>query len=231
MSHEIKCTGVHDFRFCVWLINKCSPFLLTVKTASSVMGMQVLLGKGLQWRISTRRESMVLMERPLDYLAYSTVLYSSTRNIINCLGFGMSGHPWSTYLVVHIGHGGARAAEYVKQHLFSNLIKHPKFISDIKSAIGMALIIHALRSKNNCSQPKRWLWFLCTFLAAETYNHTDSEFLKAESSHTRDAGSTASTAILVGDRLLVANVGDSRAVVCRGGDGKSLNLMCVTYFS
>uniref|UniRef100_A0A0E0CFN2 protein-serine/threonine phosphatase n=1 Tax=Oryza meridionalis TaxID=40149 RepID=A0A0E0CFN2_9ORYZ len=86
------------------------------------------------------------------------------------------------------GHGGARAAEYVKQHLFSNLIKHPKFISDIKSAI------------------------------AETYNHTDSEFLKAESSHTRDAGSTASTAILVGDRLLVANVGDSRAVVCRGGD-------------
>uniref|UniRef100_A0A0D9VC94 protein-serine/threonine phosphatase n=1 Tax=Leersia perrieri TaxID=77586 RepID=A0A0D9VC94_9ORYZ len=86
------------------------------------------------------------------------------------------------------GHGGARAAEYVKQHLFSNLIKHPKFISDTKSAI------------------------------AETYNHTDSEFLKAESSHTRDAGSTASTAILVGDRLLVANVGDSRAVVCRGGD-------------
>ncbi|KAL5213452.1 hypothetical protein ABZP36_024299 [Zizania latifolia] len=85
------------------------------------------------------------------------------------------------------GHGGARAAEYVKQHLFSNLIKHPKFISDTKSAI------------------------------AETYNHTDSEFLKADSSHTTDAGSTASTAILVGDRLLVANVGDSRAVVCRGG--------------
>ncbi|MED6207544.1 putative protein phosphatase 2C 59 [Stylosanthes scabra] len=55
------------------------------------------------------------------------------------------------------GHGGARAAEYVKQHLFSNLIKHPKFISDTKSAI-------------------------------------------------------------VGDRLLVANVGDSRAVICRGGN-------------
>ncbi|KAG0475622.1 hypothetical protein HPP92_015308 [Vanilla planifolia] len=77
------------------------------------------------------------------------------------------------------GHGGARAAEYVKQHLFSNLIKHPKFISDTKSAI------------------------------AETYNHTDSEFLRSENSQNRDAGSTASTAILVGDRLLVANVGDS----------------------
>ncbi|KAL5699662.1 protein-serine/threonine phosphatase [Ranunculus cassubicifolius] len=86
------------------------------------------------------------------------------------------------------GHGGARAAEYVKQNLFSNLIKHPKFITDTKSAI------------------------------ADAYNHTDSEFLKAENSQNRDAGSTASTAILVGDRLLVANVGDSRAVICRGGN-------------
>ncbi|CAN8265081.1 unnamed protein product [Cochlearia groenlandica] len=86
------------------------------------------------------------------------------------------------------GHGGARAAEYVKRHLFSNLVTHPKFISDTKSAI------------------------------ADAYNHTDSELLKSENSHTRDAGSTASTAILVGDRLLVANVGDSRAVICRGGN-------------
>ncbi|GMH07957.1 hypothetical protein Nepgr_009797 [Nepenthes gracilis] len=86
------------------------------------------------------------------------------------------------------GHGGARAAEYVKQHLFSNLINHPKFISDTKSAI------------------------------AEAYNRTDTEFLKLDNSQNRDAGSTASTAILVGDRLLVANVGDSRAVICRGGE-------------
>ncbi|XP_030448857.1 probable protein phosphatase 2C 59 [Syzygium oleosum] len=85
------------------------------------------------------------------------------------------------------GHGGARAAEYVKQNLFSNLIRHPKFISDTKSAI------------------------------ADAYSHTDSEFLKSENNQNRDAGSTASTAILVGDRLLVANVGDSRAVICRGG--------------
>ncbi|MCL7037684.1 hypothetical protein MKW94_002695 [Papaver nudicaule] len=91
-------------------------------------------------------------------------------------------------LVAISGHGGARAAEYVKQNLFSNLISHPKFISDTKSAI------------------------------ADAYNHTDSEFLKSENTQNRDAGSTASTAILVGDRLLVANVGDSRAVICRGGN-------------
>ncbi|GFQ06176.1 probable protein phosphatase 2c 59 [Phtheirospermum japonicum] len=85
------------------------------------------------------------------------------------------------------GHGGARAAEYVKQNLFTYLLKHPKFISDTRSAI------------------------------AEAYTHTDSEFLKSENNQNRDAGSTASTAILVGNRLLVANVGDSRAVICRGG--------------
>ena len=57
-------------------------------------------------------------------------------------------------------------------------------------------------------------------LPADAYNHTDSELLESENSHTRDdAGSTASTAILVGDRLLVANVGDSRAVICRAGNG------------
>lgn len=37
------------------------------------------------------------------------------------------------------GHGGARAAEYVKHNLFSNLIRHPKFISDTKSAIGILM--------------------------------------------------------------------------------------------
>ncbi|ONK68476.1 uncharacterized protein A4U43_C05F12130 [Asparagus officinalis] len=84
-------------------------------------------------------------------------------------------------------HGGVRAAEYVKQNLFSNLINHPKFRSDTKSAI------------------------------AEAYSHTDSEFLKSETTQNKDVGSTASTAILVGDKLLVANVGDSRVVMCKGG--------------
>ncbi|MBA0634601.1 hypothetical protein Godav_029204, partial [Gossypium davidsonii] len=115
------------------------------------------------------------------------------------------------------GHGGVRAAEYVKQNLFSNLIKHPKFISDTKSAIGYLLITvsHgcdfpsglAITCLLNCFQPP-----------ADAYNHTDSEFLKSENNQNRDAGSTASTAILVGNRLLVANVGDSRAVICRGGN-------------
>ncbi|XP_020520891.1 probable protein phosphatase 2C 59 isoform X2 [Amborella trichopoda] len=53
---------------------------------------------------------------------------------------------------------------------------------------------------------------------ADAYNHTDSEFLKSENNQHRDAGSTASTAVIVGDCLLVANVGDSRVIICRDGN-------------
>ena len=38
-----------------------------------------------------------------------------------------------------------------------------------------------------------------------------------ENNQHRDVGSTALTATLVGDYLLVANVGDSRVVLCRNG--------------
>ncbi|KAK9665242.1 hypothetical protein RND81_14G099800 [Saponaria officinalis] len=85
------------------------------------------------------------------------------------------------------GHGGSRAAEYLKQHLFENLMKHPQFMTDTKLAI------------------------------SETYKKTDSEFLDAEKDTCRDDGSTASTAILVQNHLYVANVGDSRAVVSKAG--------------
>ncbi|GJN19490.1 hypothetical protein PR202_gb06772 [Eleusine coracana subsp. coracana] len=88
-----------------------------------------------------------------------------------------------------LGHGGSRAAEYLKEHLFENLIKHPEFLTDTKLAI------------------------------SETYQKTDTDFLESECSAFRDDGSTASTAVLVGDRLYVANVGDSRAVISKAGKG------------
>jgi serine/threonine protein phosphatase PrpC len=54
--------------------------------------------------------------------------------------------------------------------------------------------------------------------ADDAYKSTDSEFLESDSTQNQ-CGSTASTAVLVGDRLFVANVGDSRAVISRGGSG------------
>lgn len=85
------------------------------------------------------------------------------------------------------GHGGPRAAEYLKDHLFENLLNHPQFMTDTKLAI------------------------------SETYLKTDMDFLDSESNTYRDDGSTASTAVFVGNQLYVANVGDSRAVISKEG--------------
>ncbi|KAJ6790566.1 putative protein phosphatase 2C 52 [Iris pallida] len=91
------------------------------------------------------------------------------------------------------GHGGSRAAEYLKENLFENLLKHPKFMTDTKLAI------------------------------RETYQKTDADFLDAEKNTLRDDGSTASTAVLVGNHLYVANVGDSRAVISKAGKAIQLS--------
>ncbi|KAL2540239.1 putative protein phosphatase 2C 76 [Abeliophyllum distichum] len=85
------------------------------------------------------------------------------------------------------GHGGSRAAEYLKEHLFENLMKHPEFITNTKLAI------------------------------SETYQQTDRDFLESEKDTFRDDGSTASTAVLVGNHLYVANVGDSRTIISKAG--------------
>ncbi|KAL9260713.1 putative protein phosphatase 2C 11 [Drosera capensis] len=92
------------------------------------------------------------------------------------------------------GHGGFRTAEYLKNNLFNNLCRHPNFIKDTKSAI------------------------------IEAFIQTDADYLKEEKGQQKDAGSTASTTSLVGDRLFVANVGDSRVVASREGSAVPLSV-------
>lgn len=48
---------------------------------------------------------------------------------------------------------------------------------------------------------------------------TDQRYLQADAGENRDDGCTAVTAVLVGQKLVVAHVGDSRAVLLRAGQG------------
>ncbi|KAK2659367.1 hypothetical protein Ddye_005900 [Dipteronia dyeriana] len=92
------------------------------------------------------------------------------------------------------GHGGSRTAEYLKNNLFKNLSTHPDFIKDTKTAI------------------------------VEAFRQTDEAYLNEEKGQQKNAGSTASTAVLLGNRLLVANVGDSRVVACKAGSAIPLSI-------
>ncbi|RVW72298.1 putative protein phosphatase 2C 52 [Vitis vinifera] len=104
------------------------------------------------------------------------------------------------------GHGGSRAAEFLKEHLFENLMKHPEFMTNTKLAIRLCF----------CSV-SFWCHSFVQDPIGETYQQTDMNFLDAERDTYRDDGSTASTAVLVGNHLYVANVGDSRAVISKAG--------------
>ncbi|CAN6201463.1 unnamed protein product [Urochloa humidicola] len=88
------------------------------------------------------------------------------------------------------GHGGNLAAAYLKDTLFKNLMKQPEFLTDTKLAISRAFL------------------------------ETDRDILETISSSFRDDGSTALAAVLIGKRLYVANVGDSRAIASKAGKGK-----------
>uniref|UniRef100_A0A2N9GIV1 PPM-type phosphatase domain-containing protein n=1 Tax=Fagus sylvatica TaxID=28930 RepID=A0A2N9GIV1_FAGSY len=66
-------------------------------------------------------------------------------------------------------------------------------------------------------------------LAGETYQQTDANFLDSERETFRDDGSTASTAVLVGNHLYVANVGDSRAIISKAGKGGLLKEAAFTF--
>ncbi|XP_039123872.1 probable protein phosphatase 2C 11 [Dioscorea cayenensis subsp. rotundata] len=100
----------------------------------------------------------------------------------------------AAFFGVFDGHGGPRVAEYLKNNLFKNVSNHPEFVNDTKSAI------------------------------AEAFEQTDVDYLNQDKGMLKDAGSTASTAVLLGNHIFVANVGDSRVVACRSGSAIPLSV-------
>ena len=115
------------------------------------------------------------------------------------------------------GHGGPNAADFVRQHLFQRLLANPQFSTDIKTALSApppalpGLCAHtraAWADPGGCAR------------AVESFVDTDRSYLTtADAGAGRDDGCTAVTAVLVGQKLIVANVGDSRAVLSRSGHG------------
>ncbi|XP_031261710.1 probable protein phosphatase 2C 58 isoform X1 [Pistacia vera] len=122
---------------------------------------------------------------------------------------GKSNHAMEDYLVsefkqvhdtelglfaIFDGHMGHDVANYLQTHLFNNILKEHDFWTETENAIRKA------------------------------YRTTDAEILE-KAFVLGKGGSTAVTAILInGQKLVVANVGDSRAVICKNGVAKQLSV-------
>ncbi|XP_010252143.1 PREDICTED: probable protein phosphatase 2C 44 [Nelumbo nucifera] len=92
------------------------------------------------------------------------------------------------------GHLGDRVPNYLKNNLFNNILEEPNFWKDPEKAIRNA------------------------------YRSTDKYILE-NSSRLGPGGSTAVTAIVIdGKDLWVANIGDSRAVLCERGSANQLTV-------
>ncbi|KAK4478985.1 hypothetical protein RD792_014492 [Penstemon davidsonii] len=122
---------------------------------------------------------------------------------------GQSGHDMEDYhfaeyrkkkghvlglFAIYDGHLGDRVPSYLKENLFDNILEEQNFFEDPKTAIKNA------------------------------YHSTDKVILE-KSLQLGPGGSTAVTAIVIdGKDLWVANIGDSRAVICRGGVADQLSV-------
>lgn len=95
-------------------------------------------------------------------------------------------------LAVFDGHGGPNASSFVRDNLFKILLDDELFHSHLFQAVENA------------------------------YRKTDELYLQRDAIHRNDDGCTATTAVLVGRRLVVAHVGDSRAVLGEGGTATPL---------
>ncbi|CAL5335966.1 unnamed protein product [Camellia sinensis] len=122
---------------------------------------------------------------------------------------GKSAHPMEDYVAAEFkqvddnelglfaifdGHLSHDIPDYLRSHLFDNILKEPDFWTEPESAIRSA------------------------------YRITDTTILEKAVDFGK-GGSTAVTAILInGQKLVVANVGDSRAVICKNGVAKQLSV-------
>uniref|UniRef100_W5K653 Integrin-linked kinase-associated serine/threonine phosphatase 2C n=1 Tax=Astyanax mexicanus TaxID=7994 RepID=W5K653_ASTMX len=109
-----------------------------------------------------------------------------------------------SYFAVFDGHGGARASQFAAENLHHTVIsKFPKDVENLDKLVKKCLL--------------------------DSFRQTDEDFLKKASSKPAwKDGSTATCLLVVDNVLYVANLGDSRAVLCRIEQTDSGDENCVT---
>lgn len=104
-----------------------------------------------------------------------------------------------SYFAVYDGHGGPDASRYLAQYLHLNVVDGLK---DVAAAV------HAAADSATVDG-------IITSALQEAFLKTDKAFITASASTGREDGSTATTVLILGQRMYCANVGDSRTLLCR----------------
>lgn len=134
-----------------------------------------------------------------------------------------------SFFGVFDGHGGSKASAYLSQHLHINvgeaLNSHGEEIQELLSQIGE----DSDDPLNDNADLTQELDQIIISSLEKSFLKTDHDFV-TKSEYAQN-GSTATTALIMGNRLYCANVGDSRSLLCRSNQSSTEILpLFVLYF-
>ncbi len=119
---------------------------------------------------------------------------------------------------VYDGHGGDEASIFLQQHLHNELRKSLAAKATRLSFAVDNILSGGLFSTEEENTMDIRIGLLDLYMKQafmEAFCETDEKFLKT--AHHPESGSTATTALILGNRIYSANVGDSRTILSRGG--------------
>lgn len=132
---------------------------------------------------------------------------------LNISVLGSVGLSPQSFFGVFDGHGGNQCSQYLSQHLHVQVADG--LVQESASIIKLFESAH-VNEMSNFTENQALLNELDEIVTKSlktTFLKTDSEFI--EKSTNCHHGSTATTALILGPRLYIANVGDSRVMLCR----------------
>lgn len=117
---------------------------------------------------------------------------------------GLPSQPRMAFFGIFDGHLGRCAAEFTKANLPYNIFRHASFDANTLLAGDATQVKEAIKGG---------------------YLKTDSDFMAIAEKEGYKSGTTAVTLLLLDDYIVVSNVGDSEAVVCRDGKAVQLSIL------
>lgn len=121
-------------------------------------------------------------------------------------------HLTAHFFGVYDGHGGSQVANYCRDRIHAALLEELEIVAES--------LINGTIKENNCHEQWRKAFTNCFVKVDEEVEGKNGQDPVAPET----VGSTAVVALVCSSHIIVANCGDSRAVLCRGKDAMALSV-------